>query len=249
MSEFLAKNLLGNMTLVLTNKLFKSPLGLFFECYGIARAVPIIINETKVYLDFHIYAILEFDLLIGYPVEKLFQVKPSDGSLDEKLGITTSATLIPCPISPMAKHIPNHDPFEEAKFISPFISPRPPSETEHPLSTSLDLEPCPSGYPDIILKKDNLCAMDIPKAPTLETKKKDFDVEHESFFFETPHASCSRFESRESIVLSAACSYKDHNHLLILVIKLFTRMVVDVFIYHKCYRSRSSTVTLTLQLE
>jgi hypothetical protein len=30
MSEFLAKNLLGNMPLVPTNKLFKSPLGLFF---------------------------------------------------------------------------------------------------------------------------------------------------------------------------------------------------------------------------
>ena len=30
MSEFLVKNLLGNMSLVLTNKLFKSPLGLIF---------------------------------------------------------------------------------------------------------------------------------------------------------------------------------------------------------------------------
>jgi hypothetical protein len=28
------------------------------------------IDETKVQLDFHIYAILEFDLLIGCPSEK-----------------------------------------------------------------------------------------------------------------------------------------------------------------------------------
>ena len=55
LSEFLAKNLLGNMPLVPTNKLFKSPLGLFFECCGIARAVPIIIDEIEVFIDFHIF--------------------------------------------------------------------------------------------------------------------------------------------------------------------------------------------------
>jgi hypothetical protein len=46
MSEFLAKTLLGNMPLVSADKLFKSPLGLIFECCGIARDVPIIIDET-----------------------------------------------------------------------------------------------------------------------------------------------------------------------------------------------------------
>jgi hypothetical protein len=58
MSEFLVKNLLGNMSLVPTNKLFKSPIGLIFECCGIVRAVPIEIDETEVHLDFHIYASL-----------------------------------------------------------------------------------------------------------------------------------------------------------------------------------------------
>ena len=86
MSEFLAKNLLDNMPLVLTNKLFKSPLGLFFECCGITRAVPVIIDKIVVFLDFHMYAILEFDILIGYPLENLIQEKPSHGSLDEKFG-------------------------------------------------------------------------------------------------------------------------------------------------------------------
>jgi hypothetical protein len=76
MSKFLAKNLFGNMPLVLTNKLFKSPLGQFFECYGITRNMPIIIDETEVYLDFHINGILEFELLIGHPLDDLFQEKP-----------------------------------------------------------------------------------------------------------------------------------------------------------------------------
>ena len=80
MSEFLAKNLLVNMLLVPTNKLFKSPSGRIFECSGIARAVPIKIDKTEVHLDFYIFSILEFDLLIGYPLEKLFQEKSSKGA-------------------------------------------------------------------------------------------------------------------------------------------------------------------------
>jgi hypothetical protein len=86
MLEFLAKSLLGNMPLVPTNKLFKSSLGLFFECCGIARDVPIIINETEVHLDFHIYAILDFDLLIGYPSEMLFLKILLMGALMKSLG-------------------------------------------------------------------------------------------------------------------------------------------------------------------
>jgi hypothetical protein len=75
MSQFLVENLLGNMPLVPTDKLFKSPLGLIFECCGIARSVPMEITETEVFLDFHIYAILDFDLLIGYPLKKTFSRK------------------------------------------------------------------------------------------------------------------------------------------------------------------------------
>ena len=63
------------MPLVPTNKLFKSPSGLIFECRGIARAVPIIMDKTEVQLDFHIFTIFEFDLLIGYPFEKLSKEK------------------------------------------------------------------------------------------------------------------------------------------------------------------------------
>jgi hypothetical protein len=105
----------------------------------------------------------------------------------------------------MAEHHPNHDPFEEAKFISPFISPRLSSEIEWPFPLSLELEPCPSSHPNVILndgrdstlimhdgsfEKKNFCVIDMLKAPTLETKKNSA-IEHESFFFETPHVSCS----------------------------------------------------------
>jgi len=122
----------------------------------------------------------------------------------------------------MAKHNPNNDPFEEVKFISPFVSPKLAYETEQSSSPSLEPKPCPIGHPNIVLtgqdstlivhdvsfKKENFCAMDI--------------------------------------VLSTTCNYKDPNHLSILVSKLFKRMVVDAFIYHKYCKSCSCIVILTL---
>jgi hypothetical protein len=67
------------------------------------------------------------------------------------LGETASAIPILCPKSPKAEHLPNHDPFEEVKFISLFISQRFPCETEHPSSPSLKHKPCPSGPRNVIL--------------------------------------------------------------------------------------------------
>ena len=139
------------MPLVSTNKLFKSPLGLFFECCGIARVVSAIIDRIEVFIDFHIYAILKFDILISYPLENLIEQKPFHGGLDEKLGETIVATPIPYPKSPIAKQHPNHDPFKEVKFISPFTSHS--CETEHP-TPSLELKQCPFGQPTVVLEND-----------------------------------------------------------------------------------------------
>ena len=111
----------------------------------------VIINEIEVFIDFHIYAILEFELLIGHPLDKLFQEKPSHGGLNEKLGTTASAISIPCPESPKVKQQPNHNPFEEVKFISPFVSPKLAYETEQSSSPSLEPKPCPIGHPNIVL--------------------------------------------------------------------------------------------------
>ena len=86
MFEFLAEALLGKIPLVSTNKLFKSWSGIIFECCGIARAVPVILDKIKDFIDFHIYAILEFDILIGSPFEKFTREKMSRGGLSEEFG-------------------------------------------------------------------------------------------------------------------------------------------------------------------
>ena len=104
--------------------------------------MPIKTDETEVHLDFHIYAILEFDLLIGHPLENLILEKPSHGGLDEKFGETAFATPTFCPESPKAKQQPNNNTFEEAKFISSFVSPRLAYEIEryHTLGLNLAIQ-------------------------------------------------------------------------------------------------------------
>ena len=126
----------------------------------------------------------------------------------------------------MAEHHPNNNPFEEAKFISPFISPRLSSETEHPSPTSLERKPCPSGHKTVVLDND--------RGSTLFPN--DVSLKNENFY-------------AMDILLSATCFHEDHNHLLILVSKLFKRMVVDAFVYHRYCKSCSCIVALTLQLE
>ena len=97
-------------------------------------------------------------------------------------------------------------------------------------------------------EKENFCATDMPKAPTLETKKNSAN-EQENFFFEIPHISCSLSESPRFVLLSARCFHENHNHLLVLIHKLFKRMVVDAYVYHKHFKSHGCIVVLTLQLK
>ena len=74
------------------------------------------------HLDFHIYPIIDFDLLIGCPLEKPLQEKASQGSLN-KLGSEPLA-LPTCPEIPRSKPHPKDDSFEEV-MISWFGSPKP----------------------------------------------------------------------------------------------------------------------------
>ena len=81
--------------------------------------MPIIIDKIEVRLDYHVYDIIDFDLLLGYPLEKLLV---SHGSLDEKLRETSSATATSCLENLMAKFLPVQNPLEEMMHISLFVS-------------------------------------------------------------------------------------------------------------------------------
>jgi hypothetical protein len=67
-------------------------------------------------LDIHIYPIINFDLLLGFPLAELLGT--SQGSLDEKFRETTSTTS--CLKNPMPKLQQN--PLDTAMPFSPFVS-------------------------------------------------------------------------------------------------------------------------------
>ena len=94
MSEFLAETFIGSMPLDPTDKLFRSPSRLFFECWGIAQAVQVKIDKIEVRLDFYVYPIVDFELFIGFPLENLLQEKSSQGSLSHDSGETAFTTPI-----------------------------------------------------------------------------------------------------------------------------------------------------------
>jgi hypothetical protein len=74
-SEYLVDTILGNKPLTLIDKYLRNPSGFFFECRGIARDVPITIGKIDVRSDFHIYNVIDFDLLLGYPHRKASREK------------------------------------------------------------------------------------------------------------------------------------------------------------------------------
>ena len=105
----LAHSLLGSISLNPYGKLFEScPFGHILECRGVASAVPITIDKIEVNLDFHIFVVLDFDLLIGFPPDNLRRTPL--GSLFEKLGKMTFAT--PCLENPLAKPFPKQNQLE-----------------------------------------------------------------------------------------------------------------------------------------
>ena len=122
----------------------------------------------------------------------------------------------------MMEHPPNHDPFKEVKFISPFVSSKLAYENEQPSPPSLKPKQCPSGHPNVVLNRGQ--------------DSTDVSLENENFF-------------AMDMLLSTPCPYEEHNHPSLLVCKLFGRMVVDAYVYHKYCKSRGCTLVLTLQLE
>ena len=79
--------------------------------------------------------------------------------------------------------------------------------------------------------------LDIHEESTLELEKEDDINDHGSYFMNTSSNPCSREKTLESIGLSTT-THEIFNPLMLLVRKIFERVVVDAFVYHKYCRSR-----------
>ena len=132
--------------------------------------MPIIIDKIEVRLYFHIYDIVDFDLPLGLPLEKLLA---SYGSLDEKLRETGSATSTPHLEILLAKPFPEQNPLKGTMHTSPFISSEPVllgvlesseeynsedslhfCEEERSSSPLIKFEPLPDGPEFVVLNLD-----------------------------------------------------------------------------------------------
>jgi hypothetical protein len=81
-----------NKPLSPTTKLFKCSSGQIIQSSGILYVLPVSVYDMSIHLRFHNCDIKEFDLLIGYPLEKLFK-EGHTGKLDFCLSKTIKVPL------------------------------------------------------------------------------------------------------------------------------------------------------------
>jgi len=89
MSTSFAHTYLGAKPLALTNKsLWVAPCS-SLEGRGILHNIIVHHDNVEMTLDFHVFDIQDFNIMIGHPLEKLFIELPTSGDLDIKLGRET----------------------------------------------------------------------------------------------------------------------------------------------------------------
>ena len=76
-------------SLVPTEKTLKNAPGSILEGVGIVHDVLVCHDDFEVALDFYIFDVYDFDILIGHPIKKLFLEAPLLGTIDFKLGRET----------------------------------------------------------------------------------------------------------------------------------------------------------------
>jgi hypothetical protein len=176
MSATFAQDLLKDMPLALTTKLLKSLSGHIVLSLGILCALPIFVNETQVLLNFYIFDVMKFDLLIGQPIERLIQ-EGQTRKLNIKLEKNFELSLpITHSLNTKMVSLPELDPIEEVKVVSlddPIepnleddaqffideededpIDPEPLDELLEPHKPSIELKPLPFGLRYAFLNND-----------------------------------------------------------------------------------------------
>ena len=89
-----AFQLFGNELLVQTDKTFQTSSRTILEGIGILQNVIVKHENIDVILDFHVFDVQDFDLMIGHPIEKLLMDALTQGKLDVRLGKETFSVQI-----------------------------------------------------------------------------------------------------------------------------------------------------------
>ena len=89
---------------------------------GILHNVIVHHDNVKMALDFHVFDIQDFNIMIGHPLEKLFIEPPTSGDLDIKLGRETFPIPITRAKNLLVESLPYPQLPKEVMSVSPFES-------------------------------------------------------------------------------------------------------------------------------
>jgi len=93
------------------------------EGIGILHDVLVWYDKTELALDFHIFEVQDFDILIGHPVEKMFQNISPLGTLDVTLGGKDISLPIFWSKDFMTEPTPQEETVDEVEAILPVETP------------------------------------------------------------------------------------------------------------------------------
>ena len=128
MSISFAHSYLSDMPLTLTNTSFSVGPCLKLEGVGVLHNILLYFKQNEVPLDFHVFDIKDFDVIIGHPLEKLFaelpESLPESRDLELKLGRETYSFPITQAKNSMIDSLPNLTLPMEVMAISPFELPK-----------------------------------------------------------------------------------------------------------------------------
>ena len=114
--------LLGDEPLVQTDKTFHTSSREILEGIGILQNVTVKHEKIDVILDFHVFDVEDFNLMIGHPIEKLLMDAPTQGKLDVCLEKETFSVQISRATNSIAEPSPESKPIMEVTRILPFDS-------------------------------------------------------------------------------------------------------------------------------
>jgi hypothetical protein len=95
--------------------ILKDPYGTMLECCGVVKTVPVVANEADIFLNFYVYDNSDIPILIGRPIEILFQ-EMANGSLAVQLDESTQTVSLAHARNAIGKF---HDRFEDDSTMNP----------------------------------------------------------------------------------------------------------------------------------
>ena len=118
-SALFASDRLGERRVTPTTKSLRTGPHSTLKGIGIMHEVPVWHRETEIALDFHVFEVQDFDILIGHPVEKLFLDVLNLGELQVSLGGKTFTLPIGQAKNSMAESVPQEGAIEEVLAVMP----------------------------------------------------------------------------------------------------------------------------------